>query len=244
MKLSENKKSLTLVIIILAGAGVYYFSPKKTLSIKATDTFASTKSPSQKMTLKEQIEVLIKKSNAPVDELNQYPNIDEETKKSFLVMSSLVKEAITGELPYNDFIQSLEDMELRPTQMINENTHTGRMSIVRTQNILPGTRYLHAQYFSDEGTSDKAYLQHVSFELRPGPDSFRMAKEIIAKQFKITSKPKNENENYISWNIDNKRLVWVKKMSKEDLKIKDPYNSYDPAKDAGTIVVTIEEEIH
>ena len=173
-------------------------------------------------------------------ELAEFKNLSVEEKKSLLTLSSLMEEAVNSESTPEILAAKLDDLKLKPMVMKDANPYTGTMEVVRSKDSLPGTRYIHAQYFTnDDGTK---VLQHMSFELRPGPDSFEAAKKLAYKQFKITGAPSKETADFISWKRDG-RNIWIKKKSAEDLK-NDPFNSYDPVKDVGTVSVTNEAEIH
>jgi hypothetical protein len=128
----------------------------------------------------------------------------------------------------------------QPVVTQNFNPDTGKMLIVRTGEALPGTRYFHAQFFEDE--NKQPYLQHMSFEFRPGPDAMDKAVKAVESQFPGLGKPSIKNADYIQWQTKNDYIVWVKRMSAEDLK-DDPFNAHTKA-DAGTIKAAVEQEVH
>ena len=168
--------------------------------------------------------------------LDEFKNLSDEEKKSLKDLSALMAEVVSKRVMSDDLVKKLQTLKLTPIVSTDENAQTGAMDVVRTKEALVGTRYFHAQYtLGDEGK----ILQHISFELRPGEDSFSAAKKIIQSKFKISSKPSSETADFVVWNRDD-RVVWVKRMSEEDLKKHDPYNSYDPKKDIGTIRIASE----
>jgi hypothetical protein len=115
------------------------------------------------------------------------------------------------------------------------------MNVVRTKSTLPGIRYVHAQYFTDEDGVKN--LGHVSFELKPGKDSEAAALKIVQRQFEVNSKPTSKTKNMTVYNVGD-RVVWIKVLDKEDVLSPNPVNAYDPVKDIGTVRVVSEPEIH
>jgi len=186
------------------------------------------------------METSLKRSKISEQELSQFSTISAREKKSLRILIPLMNEAIFENLDKNSVTETLEKLKLEPIQMDSENPYTGKLSIIRTKNILPGTRYFHAQYFSSNNQSH--YLQYISFEFKPGPESLAIVKEMVRKEFNL-AKPVTENENYVSWKKED-RVIWIKKLDVNDLKKKDPYNSYDLKTDVGTVVMTVETEIH
>ncbi len=129
---------------------------------------------------------------------------------------------------------------LRVISSHDKNKFTGEMVVIRTKNTLPGTRYFHAQVFKDDNDND--FIQHMSFEYRPGKDAFAQAVAAIKQEFKVSKYADVQKDGFYSWNLENDYVVWIKKMNEEDLK-DDPFNAYTK-KDIGTIRVAIEQEIH
>lgn len=78
-------------------------------------------------------------------------------------------------------VQKLTEAGLKPLVVQDFNEFTGKMIVIRTDETLPGTRYFHAQYFEDE--DKKPFLQHMSFEYRPGEKSLDQAIDAIRKAF-------------------------------------------------------------
>lgn len=142
---------------------------------------------------------------------------------------------------YDQLTARLEGLKLGPKALIDQNQYTGKMTIVRTAKALPGTRYLHAQFFSDVNEKP-TILQHISFELRPGADSWKAARRLIEKQWHLQQKPEVESADFVSWHVQG-RSIWIKKLNVDEMK-NDPFNSYDPKTDQGTIRIAIEAKIH
>lgn len=137
-------------------------------------------------------------------------------------------------------LEELQKSGQQPLVVHDNNPDSGEMIIVRTKSPLPGTRYFHAQYFTDEG-GDR-FVQHMSFEFKPGPDAMAAAVATVERNFPNLSRPVVQREDYVKWTLDNNYIVWVKKMASRDLQ-DDPFNSY-AASDDGTIRVAVELEIH
>lgn len=172
-------------------------------------------------------------------ELAEFKSLKPEEKKSLITLGSLLQEAIDENATMEAFVEKLDALKLKPKIMKDANEYTGEMEVVRTGETLPGTRYIHAQYFANKDGGK--FPQHLSFELRPSKDSFEAAKKMVVKQFNVTGKPVRESANFASWKIPG-RTVWVKRLEANDLN--DPFNSYDRKQDVGTIRIGTELEIH
>lgn len=122
----------------------------------------------------------------------------------------------------------------------DKNPYTGDMMIVRTNNPFPGTRYFHAQYF--QNASGEPFVQHMSFEYKPGPTALADAVTAIKNTFANLNDPTVQSADYVQWKLDDDYILWIKKLGPEDLK-DDPFNAYGP-EDVGTVRVAVELEIH
>ncbi len=143
-------------------------------------------------------------------------------------------------IPLKDLVSYLQRSKQEPQVGHDRNPYTGDMAIVRVKTPLPGTRYFHAQYFADsDGTS---FVQHMSFEYKPGPEAMRQAIAAVKASFPGLGAPKTAKPDFIEWALPEGRTVWIKKMAAEDL-ADDPYNAYGP-RDIGTIRVAIESDVH
>lgn len=136
-------------------------------------------------------------------------------------------------------LSRLQTMRTQPTYFQDSNPSTGTLYILRTENPLKGTRYFHAQYFSDE--NKKPYLQHMSFEIPPGKDSLRLAADALKKSFPGLREPHLQKEGFVMWKWKGGYNVWALRLSKDHLK-DDPYNAYSE-NDEGTIRVAMELDI-
>ncbi len=145
------------------------------------------------------------------------------------------------EVGLSDLTAFLSSTTQKPLVAKQSNPDTGEMSIVRTDNPLLGTRYFHAQYFKDE--SDQTFLQHMSFEFKPGESAMAEAVAAVRKAFpSLTNPPLVNSPSFVKWALDEKYIVWIKKLEAADLR-DNPFNAYT-SNDVGTVRVAVEAEIH
>lgn len=136
-------------------------------------------------------------------------------------------------------IEILSSNDLSPKVTENTNPYTGNMYTVRTNYALPGTRYFHAQYFSNEG--ETPFIQHMSFEFRPGDMAMKEAVEALRKSFGNLGKPVQQKQDFLEWRWREDYILWVRRLNQEDLK-GHPINAYSPD-DVGTIQVALELDL-
>ncbi len=158
---------------------------------------------------------------------------------SLAMMTETLERFTQPRASVRDLVDYLEGTAQRPIATHNRNPYTGEMAIVRTEQPLPGTRYFHAQYFSAEDGS--SFVQHMSFEFKPGPNAMDEAVLAVQKSFSVST-PSIRRNDYAQWPFKTGYILWVKKLAAEDLK-DDPFNAYTTA-DVGTIRVAIELEVH
>lgn len=237
-----NKKVISIIVLILSGTLFYFY--KKGPIINELNTEKPVSSKDSKQPIVNQVAssspINNNKSNNVTQNNNQNNDllIEEFPKSSIESINFLTK--VTNQIIKNNFpkevlIKQLKYWKLAPTHSIDKNQYTGEMNMIRTQNGLPGTRYFHAQYFD-------GMLQHLSFEYQKNQKSFEQAIDTVKKQFNITTAPTTNNDNFISWPIENGRIVWIKRLDENDLK-NNPFNAYSKD-DIGTIKVAVELEIH
>lgn len=136
-------------------------------------------------------------------------------------------------------LSRLQMLHTQPMYFQDSNPSTGTLYILRTEAPLKGTRYFHAQYFSDE--HQKPFLQHMSFEIPPGKDSLRQAANALKKSFPGLGDPEMQKEGFIMWKWKGGYNVWALRLTKDHL-IDDPYNAYSPS-DEGTVRVAMELDV-
>lgn len=171
---------------------------------------------------------------------NRQPLTNTEIQ-SVVEITKAMSKAIALDLTSHQFMKMISDtLKLQP-QFLDEGTSSiGSFVTVRTHNSLEGTRYLHAQFTGEKNKAD--FLQHASFQVRPGPDSFKKAVEALDEVLPKNKKVKETSGDYVLYSSGDGYVAWVKVADMEDLQSND-YNKASP-KDVGTIIVTIEQEIH
>lgn len=247
--MSRDFKTILLVTIAagcLAGGLALKLKTKKTaqLKVEEIETQLQIKSTDSIHKIEKALtETQNKNSQQATPKVESKQNQNKLSEKEQTSVESLVKVLFAArgvQLKASDFAKTLENIGLEPKVKLDSNKDTGDLSIVRTNKTLEGTRYLHAQFFSDE--KGKSSLQHLSFEVRPSENSFAVASEIVKTQFgKDIHLTTNEAE-LKTWSTKDGYVVWIKKMTAEDLQ-GNPFNSYSQ-KDIGTIRVVIEENVH
>jgi hypothetical protein len=156
-----------------------------------------------------------------------------------ITMVEVLSQFSKSETGVNDLIDHLNRLEQKPVVTRDANPFSGEMHVVRTRKPLLGTRYFHAQYFTnDEG---QAFVQHMSVEFKASPTAMDEAVASVQKSFGLPA-PKPRTANYAQWKLSDGHILWVKKLNNEDLQ-DDPFNAYTSA-DVGTIRVAVEAEIH
>jgi hypothetical protein len=176
----------------------------------------------------------------PNKTIREVPIPTDDDGKSLEKFSNVISDLSSERIDIEELKDYLTDLGLNIDVATDSNPQTGEMAIVRTRNTLPGTRYFHAQVFKDE--NGDSFIQHVSFEYRPGKDAFEQAVAVTRKQFGLNRAPDVSRDDFASWNTKSGHVIWVKKMSKDDLQ-NDPFNAYTDS-DVGTIKVAKELEIH
>lgn len=151
-------------------------------------------------------------------------------------MNALLKSYALGAFTLNDVIDDLEKRNMEPVLLTDANDHTGTMYVLRTESPLPGTRYFHAQYFTDG--KKEPFLQHMSFDVKPEKTAFQDSIAAIKKIFGKLQAPTINKKGFVMWPWKNGYNIWVQKMEKEDLE-GDPFNAY-AANDEGTIKIAVE----
>ena len=160
--------------------------------------------------------------------------------QSLEVMGRTLGQVTQSSFTLKRLLEDLQKSGQQPLVARDANPDTGEMLIVRTKSPLPGTRYFHAQYFT--GNDGERFVQHMSFEYKPGPDAMAEAVAAVKSHFPNLSAPMVETAEYVKWTLDRDYIVWVKKMTMDDLK-NDPFNSYSHSDD-GTIRIAVELEVH
>ena len=243
MKNLKNKLIIVFVImgvlLLVAGSMFYFRQFSNTDSSKANQLAKNSTLINEKKTLADKL--VITENLANSEKLSNYNSFNINEKKSLIILASFLNEAVNENLAMSSLVEDLKDLKLKPLIIKDSNEYTGTLNIVRTKETLPGTRYIHAQYY--EGEDTPSFLQHLSFEFRGGDKAFEMVKQVIQEQLKITSVPTSESDKYISWNEGDK-IISIKELDLDSIPKDDTHNSYNLKTDVGTIRVTTELEIH
>jgi hypothetical protein len=240
----RNFKILIAVALIIFAA--YYFTrsnPEGSFSESPTtsnEVLKVQKAPSAEQSDSSQDNQKDKKENElNISSLDEFDQIPEEHKESLILNTQILKDFAVRQTRSDILIEKLRELEAGPLVMNDENPYTGSMKVVRTRSPFPGTRYFHAQYF--DNNENEEFVQHMSFEFRPGEQSFEAAKKAINKTFNLDN-PLEDKKGFISWRHGRDYVIWIKKMQESDM-IDDPFNAYSK-EDIGTIRVAKELEIH
>lgn len=161
--------------------------------------------------------------------------------QSITNISKALSQTIGQGLNSDKFMRLIKTLGLQPKYMDEGNNALGSMVTVRTQNSLEGTRYLHAQFIGEKKNAD--LVEHVSFQIRPGTDSFEKAVGILNQVLPKNKTVKENGPGYVLYNTADGYVAWVKvSTTRDDLKT-NKYNA-SSKEDIGTVIVTIEQEIH
>lgn len=232
----KNQNKFILVLICALALGIWKWKSTSHSPVEKTEVSEEASQATQNKTLNQTKSSTVAASKpAPNDSQNSA-----KEKASLEDMSKTLFQFTRPESRLGDLVQYLESSQQEPQVARNSNPDTGEMVIVRTRNPLPGTRYFHAQYFSDE--NQQSFVQHMSFEFKPSPTALNEAVETLQKNFPDLPAPKTRNADFVQWSVPGGYVLWVKKMTAEELK-DDPFNAYT-SDDVGTVRVAVEREIH
>lgn len=244
-------KKIFFALLLIAGIGIWFYMNNDQIPVSQDDDHHDhdhSSKISKSTNIKSAKPVTVsdsgnKDKKAPAKKyekpkkLEDKPETEEQALAGFAEVLSSFKDS---PIDYEPLVEQLNQWQLVPKVAKNSNPYTGEMAIIRTDKTLPGTRYFHAQYFSDENGEN--HLQHMSFEFRPGPAAFNQAIKTVSEKFGLKGKPQYQKNDFASWNTDNGYIIWIKKMGPNDLE-GDPFNAYSKD-DVGTIRVAVELEIH
>ncbi len=158
----------------------------------------------------------------------------EEMAKIFNAMKLAARES----LEMDQFLRVIKKQ--KPVVTRQSNPYTGEMFIIRTQKPLIGSRYFHAQVFSNE--EGEHFLQHMSVEFKKGEKSMDQVSTALQSTFGTLGEPLRQTKQFRSWKVEPNYVLWVKKMDSEDLQ-SNPFNAYT-SQDLGTIRVALELQVH
>jgi hypothetical protein len=234
MKINRNSVS-TASLIVIAFLVFYIFESKSPNQLSSTQRSQKVKGVNEKGIVK-RLKVPKKKPSRTIAK--------EKTKKmeqgSLGTMAHVLAMSIE-ENSLEDLLKNLKTKNQKPIVSRQANPDTGEMLMIRTRAPMDGTRYFHAQYFSSQ-TPNEYFVQHISFDFKPGENSMEQAIAAVSSSFGDLGKPHRRTSQFISWHLDNNYVLWIKKMGPEDLQ-GHPFNAYG-SRDVGTIKVAVEKKIH
>lgn len=138
-----------------------------------------------------------------------------------------------------DFVNKLVRLGFQPMVAKDSSDEgIGSMIVVRTKNALPGTRYFHAQFFTDE--NGQFFPQHISFEFRPSQSMGDVVASLESRFGKL-GRPTTNDGVWMTWKLPNDYSLWIKRLEPADLD-GNPYNAYSPG-DVNTLRVAIEKDV-
>ena len=247
-----NKKALIAVVVIL-GSTAYFLSNKKdnsflneehskvSLPVKLNDSkFNSTDKAIPTQTQQASVEELSPGVNGEINKTQFKPqNKEEVSLHQFNEQLAVVYE---NKDDPDQLIEYFKSENLAPEMSVESNEYTGTMKMIRTGKSLPGTRYYHAQYMGDD--PDNTFLQHISFEYKPGENSMQRAIESAESSYDLSNKKIHRDGDFITYDIgeEGTHELSIEKASFETLK-DDPFNAYTESDD-GTVITRIEMKVH
>jgi hypothetical protein len=179
-----------------------------------------------------------KPQTKPVSDSSSSPTVPQKKQlhQSMIKMNSLLKKYTLTNHSLKEIIDRLDALKMAPVLYKDSNPYSGSMFILRTESPLPGTRYFHAQYFSDNKT--EPYLQHMSFDIPPEKNGFQRSINAVKSTFGNLNKPTIVKKDFIMWPWKKGYNLWIQRLNKDNLS-GDPFNAYDE-KDVGTIKIAVE----
>jgi hypothetical protein len=167
------------------------------------------------------------------------PEEHKEVLASLGKMSGIVAEFTGEHKSMEQLVSALKAQKQEPFIVKDKNPYTGEMIIIRTKNPPTGTRYFHAQYFTDE--SNERFVQHMSFELRPSATAMDDAIKAVHAAFPNLGTPETQTNDFIQWNLGTGQVLWLKRLGQDDV-ADNPFNAYSES-DIGSIRVAVELEL-
>lgn len=223
--MNQSRTPLLLFVLFLF-LGAYWLQNKEQTLQKVNSQKITKQTKLHKQSYFRQSEEKTSSQNKPSPRLNI---------KNIKTMTEFLKESIQ-EPDLKLTLQRLQTLQTSPSYSQDSNPETGSFYILRTDKPLKGTRYFHAQYFSEQ--NQKPFLQHMSFEIPPGKDSFAFAAQTVKSTFPKLSSATLQQDGFIMWRWQKGYNVWIQRLSAEDL-LSDPFNAYT-ADDEGTVRIAIE----
>jgi len=241
------KKIIVISITIVIGAFLYLNRPHEKIS-KIEDSFDTLTMTDQKKAV--EVTKRIEEShdhqaaetvNNPALKIENFLLSDDELVNTENLNSTieLLSDINLVEVEIDAMALQLKYLGFAPEILTSTNPDTGSMKILKSTKSIPGLKYFHAQIFENQ---NKDFIQHVSFEYRPGERSFKEVVTMLVKTYQLKSRPEILSESFVMWKLDDGHILWAKKQGREEV-LNDPIYPHDE-RDIGTIKVAIEQEIH
>lgn len=246
------KIKILVVVILLVSVAILFFSKKEDLSFESekrsnpvshklgqflvpqTEESSQAKSKHEKNKNES-----IKHEKSEID-LRMQPSLTDKEIESISIITKALGRTLSQKMNSTEFMKLLTDLKLKPKFMDQGSSALGSFISIRTNNTLDGTRYIHAQFTGEHKKAD--YLQHFSFQIRPGSDSFEQANKLLNQILPKNRTIKESYNDYALYSTSDGYVAWVKIADIDDLR-SNKYNAYSPD-DVGSIIVTVEQEIH
>lgn len=239
MKRTVIPLSIVAAMALFFWAKGTFFSPEIRPSAKSVEALQTSATPA--LTATRTTDTPASGNSAGHSALASPPaKRSQDPRVSLNAMSTVLVDALRGKKNLEQIVQHLKISGQAPVVTRESNKATGEMTIVRTENPLPGTRYFHAQYFTDE--NNQRFVQHMSFEFKPGPHAMNDAVRAAIQSFSLGA-PTERTDDFVKWDLEDNYILWIKRKSARDLQ-NDPFKAYDIKKDNGTVQMALEQEIH
>ncbi len=241
--MSKRRFFLTLTIICIVGSAFFLLRRKAALQ---PDFLAALQPTARPPTVLQGAQPETPKSTAstpvvppPVAPPPLAPlagSVEVSDQENMQKLASVLFEFSRPQRTFNQLIQYLRTNGQEPFVARDANESTGEMMIVRTKSPFSGTRYFHAQYFSDNG--QERFLQHMSFEVPKGPQAMAQALQAVKTAFPGLGQAKVQSPDLLTWDAGDGYTVWIKRLKAEELR-DNPFNAYTKD-DVGTLRIAIE----
>lgn len=252
-----NKKILVSLIVVI-GAGVYYFSgpatnkidglnidkAKTESSLEKNNSINSKKPKAKSEKLVEDKKDVAHNHNTIHDEKLKIQDLIvaiEKNEKTESLQSMLTQFSTIDleNVSLKELKNKFDKIDIETELTVDRNDSTGNMFFLKSKSNIPGTRYLHGQIV---GEGPKKFIQHLSFEYKSDSKSFNEAITVAQSLIGSDQKPSVISPNYVQWKISETHILWVKNLTKEEL-LDDPIYPHTED-DLGTSKIAIEQEIH
>lgn len=239
----SHKQILLLGLFLIAALVITFKTDKKEISapieLEPTETESQVTQEASPATPTLESKPIATKTVPAIRDSKKPTNLSQKELISLSQLTQVMKMAVSPKATSQQMSAQLKKLGLTVLPSKDSNPSTGQMTILRTENALEGTRYFHSQSFLNEGKDE--FFQHISFELRPSPDSLENAIISVKHHLPKDSQLAVNRPDYKLWKHSEGYITWIKVMTSEDLK-GDPFNAYTAA-DVGTVRIVTELDI-